>query len=100
MKMNDSGNIFTQFFAWVAALASAIGFTMQDLVFMFFGAAGLLISLISYISGRIDAYRKRIEDEKRTQMVDDYLKGVSDKPPHERSAAASVVVEVLKKAEE
>jgi len=100
MKMNDSGNIFTQFFAWVAALASAIGFTTQDLVFMFFGAAGLLISLISYISGRIDAYRKRIEDEKRTQMVDDYLKGVSDKPPHERSAAASVVVEVLKKAEE
>jgi hypothetical protein len=51
MKMNDSGNIFTQFFAWVAAVASAIGFTTQDLVFMFFGAAGLLISLASYISG-------------------------------------------------
>ena len=33
MKMNDSGNIFTQFFAWVAAVASAIGFTTQDLVF-------------------------------------------------------------------
>jgi len=100
MKMNDSGNIFTQFFAWAAALASAIGFSTQDLVFMFFGAAGLLISLISYISGRIDAYRRRVEDEKRTQMVDEYLKGVSDKPPHERPAAASVVVEVLKKAEE
>ena len=53
MKMNDSGNIFTQFFAWVAALASAIGFTTQDLVFMFFGAAGLLISLASYINGRV-----------------------------------------------
>ena len=55
MKMNDSGNIFTQFFAWVAALASAIGFTTQDLVFMFFGAAGLLISLASYINGRVTA---------------------------------------------
>lgn len=51
MKMNDSGNIFTQFFAWVAALASAIGFTTQDLVFMFFGAAGLLISLAPTSTG-------------------------------------------------
>ncbi|MDW3570537.1 hypothetical protein N4235_06350 [Enterobacter asburiae] len=56
MKMNDSGNIFTQFFAWVAALASAIGFTTQDLVFMFFGAAGLLISLASYINGRVAVF--------------------------------------------
>lgn len=56
MKMNDSGNIFTQFFAWVAALASAIGFTTQDLVFMFFGAAGLLISLASYINGRVASF--------------------------------------------
>ncbi|HAS0922223.1 hypothetical protein ACHEUP_07205 [Enterobacter cloacae] len=97
MKMNDSGNIFTQFFAWVAALASAIGFTTQDLVFMFFGAAGLLISLASYINGRIDAHRRRKEDEKRTRMVNDYLKGVGDKPLHERPAAASVVVEALQK---
>ena len=90
MKMNDSGNIFTQFFAWVAALASAIGFTTQDLVFMFFGAAGLLISLASYINGRVDANRRR-------RMVNDYLKGVGDKPLHERPAAASVVVEALQK---
>ncbi len=61
MKMNDSGNIFTQFFAWVAALASAIGFTTQDLVFMFFGAAGLLISLASYINGRVAIAIKRLE---------------------------------------
>ncbi|MEH3906503.1 hypothetical protein POX20_23915 [Enterobacter asburiae] len=93
MKMNDSGNIFTQFFAWVAALASAIGFTTQDLVFMFFGAAGLLISLASYLSGRVDAHRRRREDEKRTKMVNDYLKGVGDKPLHERPA----VVEALQK---
>ncbi|KYO06159.1 hypothetical protein [Enterobacter ludwigii] len=97
MKMNDSGNIFTQFFAWVAALASAIGFTTQDMVFMFFGAAGLLISFVSYVNGRVDAHRSRREDEKRTKMVNDYLKGVGDKPLHERPAAASVVVEALQK---
>lgn len=97
MKMNDSGNIFTQFFAWVAALASAIGFTTQDMVFMFFGAAGLLISFTSYVNGRVDAHRRRREDEKRTKMVKDYLKGVGDKPLHDRPAAASVVVEALQK---
>jgi hypothetical protein len=30
-------------------------------------------------------------------MVNDYLKGVGDKPLHERPAAASVVVEALQK---
>ncbi|MCG3099112.1 hypothetical protein MAQ58_06510 [Enterobacter sp. DRP3] len=98
MKMNDhSGNIFTQFFAWLGTLAAALGFTTQDMVYMFFGAVGLLISFASYINGRVDAHRKRREDEKRTKMVNDYLKGVGDKPLHERPAAASVVVEALQK---
>ncbi|MFG0518863.1 hypothetical protein [Kluyvera intermedia] len=100
MKMNDSGNIFTQFFAWVGTLAAALGFTTQDVIYMFFGAVGLLISLASYINGRVDAARKRMEDEKRTQMVNDYLAGVGDKPLHERPAAASVVVDALQKAGE
>lgn len=84
MKMNDSGNIFTQFFAWVGTFAAVLGFTTQDVIYMFFGAVGLLISLASYINGRIDASRKRKKDEKRTKMVNDYLNGVSDKPYHER----------------
>lgn len=100
MKMNDSGNIFTQFFAWIGTFAAALGFTTQDVIYMFFGAVGLIISLASYINGRVDARRKRREDEKRTQMVNDYLKGVSDKPHHERSAAARVVVDALQKAGE
>ena len=100
MKMNDSGNIFTQFFAWVGTLAAALGFTTQDVIYMFFGAVGLLISLASYINGRVDARRRRKEDEKRTQMVNDYLAGVGDKPLHERPTAASVVVDALQKAGE
>lgn len=100
MKMNDSGNIFTQFFAWVGTFAAALGFTTQDVVYMFFGAIGLLISLVSYINGRLDARRRRKEDEKRTIMIRDYLHGVSDKPEAERSAAVSVVVDALTKAGE
>lgn len=100
MKMNDSGNIFTQFFAWVGTFAAALGFTTQDVVYMFFGAIGLLISLVSYINGRLDARRLRKEDEKRTRMIRDYLHGVSDKPEPERSTAVSVVVDALTKAGE
>ncbi|MFV9327071.1 hypothetical protein [Citrobacter europaeus] len=99
--MNDhSGNIFTQFFAWVGTLAAALGFTTQDVVYMFFGAVGLLISLISYVNGRIDARRKRKEDEKRTAMIRDYLDSISDKPIAERPAAVSVVAGALTKAGE
>jgi len=100
MKMNDSGNIFTQFFAWLGTLAAALGFTTQDIIYMIFGAVGLLISLASYISGRFDAHRKRKEDEKRTRMVDDYLNGFKDKPLHDRQDLAKVVVEALQKEAE
>lgn len=62
MKMNDSGNIFTQFFAWVGTFAAALGFTTQDVVYMFFGAVGLLISLASYINGRVSGQPYRGTD--------------------------------------
>lgn len=100
MKMNDSGNIFTQFFAWLGTLAAALGFTTQDVVYMLFGAVGLLISLASFVYGRFDARRKRKEDEKRTDMIREYLEGVKDKPLEERPAAVSLVSDALQKAGE
>jgi len=100
MRMNDhSGNISRSFrVGWNPR--GSIGFTTQDMVYMFFGAVGLLISLISYVNGRIDARRKRKEDEKRTAMIRDYLDGISDKPIAERPAAVSVVADALTKAGE
>lgn len=101
MRMNDhSGNIFTQLFAWLGTIAAALGFTTQDMIYMFFGAVGLLISLASFINGRIDARRRRKEDEKRTAMIKAYLEEVSDKPIEERLAAVNVVADVLAKAGE
>lgn len=70
------------------------------MVYMFFGAIGLIISLVSYVNGRLDARRRRKEDEKRTKMIRDYLDGVSDKPKSERPAAVSVVADALTKAGE
>lgn len=49
-RMNDqSGNVITQFFAWLAAISAALGLSTQDIVFMFFGFIGVLLSLGSFI---------------------------------------------------
>ncbi|VFS43951.1 Uncharacterised protein [Enterobacter cancerogenus] len=61
-RMNDqSGNVITQFFAWLAAVSAALGFSTQDMVFMFFGLIGVLLSLASFISGRLDAQKTPIK---------------------------------------
>ena len=100
MKMDQSsGNIVTQFFAWFAAIAAACGFTTQDMVYMLFGFIGVIISLASYVSGRLDARKARKENEKRTKIVSDYLDDARAKPAHEKPAAAKVISEALSKAE-
>lgn len=101
MKMNDQpGNIVTQFFAWLGVIASGLGLTTQDVVYMAFGLIGVVISLASYVNGRLDARRRRNEDEKRTQMLSTYLDEVKDKPLHERPAAVQVAVKALEKVGE
>lgn len=98
-RMNDSsGNAVTQLFAWIATFAAGVGISTQDVVYMFFGAVGLVVSLASYANGRLDARRERKEEQKRTQMLSDYLNSISDKPAHERPAAVSIAIEALKKA--
>lgn len=100
MKMDQgTGNVVTQFFAWFAAFAAACGFTTQDMVYMIFGLIGVLISLASYVSGRLDARKIRKENEKRTRIISDYLDDARAKPAHETPAAAKVISEALLKAE-
>ena len=97
MKMNDHpGNIVTQFFVWLAT----IGLATQDVVYMAFGLIGVFISLASYVNSLIDARRRRKQDEKRTQMLSNFLDEVKDKPHSERSAAVQVAVSALEKVGE
>ena len=93
--MNDQpSNVLTQIFAWVTAVASAAGIATQDLVYILFGFVGALVSVISLVSGRVDSYRNRKEDERRTQLFADYLKEVSKTPD---TASPASVSEVMKK---
>lgn len=101
MRMNDQpGNIITQFFAWMATIASAAGIATQDMIYILFGAVGAIISVASFISGRIDSWRERREESRRTQLLADYLKTASEQPDHERPASAEVVAGAMKRMKE
>ncbi|WP_410735132.1 hypothetical protein [Citrobacter koseri] len=94
---NQSGGLVTQIFAWIATIAAAAGISTQDVFFILFGFIGVVISLASFICGRIDARRKRRMDMERTKMIDAYLDGVSHKPVTERPAAVQVISETMQK---
>ncbi|CAH1457632.1 hypothetical protein SLP60_000686 [Klebsiella pneumoniae] len=96
MKMNNQNeNIVTHFFAWLAAVASMLGITTQDMVYILFGFIGVVISLASFVLGRMDARKERNEDSKRTQLLADYLLGVQQKPVRERPSSAEVITESM-----
>lgn len=96
MKMNDQqGNIVIQFFAWLAAIASGLGITTQDVVYIIFGFIGVAISVVTFIMARLDAWADHKEDRKRTQLLADYLQGIQRQPINERPSSAEVVTEAM-----
>lgn len=100
MKMEQQpGNIVTQFFAWLATIAAALGWTTQDLVYFIFGAIGVVISVISFVMNRLDARAKRREEARRTQIIEDYIHDVQQKPAEQRPSAVEVISEAVSKAE-
>lgn len=100
MKMDQQpGNIVTQFFAWLATIAGVLGWTTQDLVYFVFGFIGVVISLASFINSRIDARAARREDQRRTQIMEEYIADVKTKPVQERPSAVEVISEAAAKAE-
>ncbi|HDX8937313.1 hypothetical protein GW952_11945 [Klebsiella michiganensis] len=96
MKMNDQqGTIITQFFAWFASISAVLGITTQDLAYILFGFIGVVISIASFVLGRIDARTKRKEDRKRTDLLEEYLHGVQKKPVSERPSSAEVITQAM-----
>jgi hypothetical protein len=95
-RMNDqSGNVITQFFAWLAAISAALGLSTQDIVFMFFGLIGVILSLGSFIFGRLDARKMHREDEKRTKLLEKYFDDVHQLPPEKRPSSVKVVTDAI-----
>ncbi|CNE50565.1 TPA: hypothetical protein PXL45_000355 [Yersinia enterocolitica] len=100
MKMEQqTGSVFTQLFAWLAAFSATLGVTTQDFIYFVFGLIGIVLSAASFIYGRVDANRKQREEEKRTQLIETYLVDTKNKPTEKRPAAVEVITEALKKVE-
>ncbi|HHH1258996.1 TPA: hypothetical protein ACPZRQ_003564 [Yersinia enterocolitica] len=100
MKMEQqTGSVFTQLFAWLAAFSATLGVTTQDFIYFVFGLIGIVLSAASFIYGRVDANRKQREEERRTLLIAEYLVDTKSKPIEIRPAAVEVITEALKKAE-
>ncbi len=73
--MNDQQgiNFMTRVFGVLATIASALGISTQELVYMIFAAVGAIVTVLSFVFGRIDARAKRKQEERRTKIYEDYL---------------------------
>ncbi|MEY4474422.1 MAG: hypothetical protein RL248_189 [Pseudomonadota bacterium] len=97
MKMEQqTSSIFTQLFAWLAAFSATLGATTQDFIYFVFGLIGIVLSVTSFIYGRVDANRKQREEEKRTQLIEKYLVDTKNHLTEKHPAAVEVITNVLK----
>ncbi|HEI9795064.1 TPA: hypothetical protein SLN52_003911 [Serratia marcescens] len=73
--MNDqqATNFITRAFGVLATVASALGMSTQELVYMIFAAVGAIVTVLSFLMGRIDARAKRRQEERRTDLYEQYL---------------------------
>ncbi|MDX7082494.1 hypothetical protein [Serratia marcescens] len=75
MTMNDqqATNIVTRVFGVLATVASMLGISTQELVYMIFAAVGAIFTVLSFVMGRLDARAKRKQEERRTTLYENYL---------------------------
>lgn len=73
--MNDhqAMNFITRIFGILTTIASSLGISTQELVYMIFAAVGAIVTVLSFVFGRIDARAKRKQEERRTALYEDYL---------------------------
>lgn len=73
--MNDqqATNFITRAFGVLATVASALGMSTQELVYMIFAAIGAIVTILSFLMGRLDARAKRRQEERRTDLYEQYL---------------------------
>lgn len=73
--MNDqqATNLVTRIFGVLTAVASSLGISTQELVYMIFAAVGAIVTVLSFVMGRLDARAKRKQEERRTELYESYL---------------------------
>ena len=87
--MNDTNSVYTQLFAGFAAIASALGLSTQDLIYLVFALIGLILSIASFVYARIDAAKRHEEDKKRTAILNQLVDQEMLKPEEDRKAGVT-----------
>lgn len=95
--MNDTSHPWTHLFAFFAGLSSALGITTQDLIYLLFAAAGLGLSIGSFIFTRRDQRRRLAEEERRTQLLEMLVHDALQKPAEERKASLTYLSDFASK---
>ncbi len=76
MKMNQQGDSWwIHFWATITAIFSAAGLTTEQWIYVLCAIFGALLSLNSYRNNKKALLEKKLEDEKRTEILRSYLSG-------------------------
>lgn len=84
---------------WSAMLGFFSLLSLQDYVFIIGALISAFFTIKTYYAKRREGREHLAEERRRTQILEDYLKGQSDKPEKERPAAVEVVAEAMRKVE-
>jgi hypothetical protein len=99
--MNDgSGNLVTHTAAGVTAIAAALGISTQDMIYLIVSILGLIISIASFACKRADSHKYLLEDKKRTDVFESFIKGLTDESNKNTTSAAHSAITALNKLEE
>jgi hypothetical protein len=84
---------------WSALLGFFSLLSLQDYIFIIGALISAFFTIKTYYAKRKEERERLTEERRRTQIMQDYLHGVSVKPEGERPAAVEVVAEAMRRAE-
>ncbi|AYH27149.1 hypothetical protein C5E20_08395 [Pectobacterium parmentieri] len=95
MKMNPTSQNLSYW--WSGSLAFFSTLSLQDYVFVIGAVISAYFTVKTYYAKRREEKENLEEERRRTQLLADYLSGVSLKPEHERPASVEVVAEAIER---
>ncbi|BDH45739.1 hypothetical protein TUM12370_17830 [Salmonella enterica subsp. enterica serovar Choleraesuis] len=82
---------------WSAMLGFFSVLSLQDYVFILGALISAFFTIKTYYAKRAEERKRLEEEQKRTQLLADYLNDVSKKPHADRPASAEVVTEAMRR---
>lgn len=93
--MQNNGSNWGGAFGLFSSLAAALGISTQDLAYLIIAVLGLCISGVSFWLNRRDARRQRVEEAKRTAILEEYLDEVKNRPVSEQPTSVTQITAAL-----